>query len=55
MPERHEPDEDFEVDVLLDKLLNGDLDEHLEAILAAGHARKRQRRGVRRASGLPRV
>lgn len=55
MPERHEPDDTYEVDVLLDKLINGDLDDYLEAILAAGHARKRARRGVRRAQGLPRA
>jgi len=33
------------VQALLDGLLAGDLDEYVEAILAAGHTRKRQRRG----------
>lgn len=44
-----------DIDLLLEQLINGDLDEHLEAILAAGHSRKRARRGVRRAHGVPSV
>lgn len=34
------------VQALLDGLFNGDLDPYIEAILAAGHSRKRARRGV---------
>lgn len=33
------------VQALLDGLLAGDLDDYVEAILAAAHTRKRQRRG----------
>lgn len=35
------------VQALLDGMLAGDLDEYIEAILAAGHTRKRAKRGER--------
>lgn len=43
-----------DVDALLELINEGAYDEHIEAILAAGHARKRTRRGVRRPYGLTR-
>lgn len=41
-----------DIDALLQLINDGSYDEHLEAILAAGHARKRERRGVRRPYGI---
>lgn len=43
-----------DIDALLELINDGSYDDHIEAILAAGHARKRERRGVRRPYGVPR-
>lgn len=41
-----------DIDALLALINDGSYDDHIEAILAAGHARKRERRGIRRPHGL---
>lgn len=43
-----------DIDALLTLINEGAYDDHLEAILAAGHGRKRERRGLRRPYGLTR-
>lgn len=40
---------------LLVDITNGEYDEYLEAILAAAHSRKRDKRGVRNSRGMPRA